>query len=257
MVINQDVVSLRGLIGQRVRVFRMARGATQARLAAQCEGLSAGVLGELELGKRRWNSDHIEAVAAALMVDPWLLLAPEDEASDPDSAKARLELAVADEDAAALLEVAAELVAEWEKKRPPAHSLPPQPWRLTGRLGIRGTWSTPWRCRGADVRYVPDYAPADWDGPVSPRPCLVLEGTVELVDGESWVSVNAYEGGPRATESGVVLDVSGGADVVVPGPRIMHILTNAEAEWRLTLTGDAANVAALWVELDEGLQPSD
>jgi len=57
-------MGLREAIGQRIKALRQARGWSQEELAER-SGLSRTIVSTLELGTRRPNSDHLEALAGA------------------------------------------------------------------------------------------------------------------------------------------------------------------------------------------------
>lgn len=66
--------------------WRKLRGLTQAQ-AAELTGIQQGLLSALERGARRYNADHLEAMARAYVCETWELLG-KDPLSVDDSASA-------------------------------------------------------------------------------------------------------------------------------------------------------------------------
>lgn len=64
-----------------LKQWRKHRGYTQERLA-EMTNMSIGYLSDLEKGKRRYNQDHLEALATALQCEPFDLIMRDP--SDPD-----------------------------------------------------------------------------------------------------------------------------------------------------------------------------
>ncbi|WP_161831485.1 helix-turn-helix transcriptional regulator [Pseudovibrio sp. POLY-S9] len=62
-----------------IRQWRLAKGTTLQELQAQTN-IDHSMLSKIENGQRRWNRDHILAIADALCVEPYqLFISPEDQ----------------------------------------------------------------------------------------------------------------------------------------------------------------------------------
>jgi transcriptional regulator with XRE-family HTH domain len=65
--------------------WRKLRGLTQAQ-AAELTGIQQGLLSALERASRRYNADHLEAMAQAYLCEVWELLGKDPTDSDESSA---------------------------------------------------------------------------------------------------------------------------------------------------------------------------
>ncbi|EKS6930800.1 helix-turn-helix domain-containing protein [Enterobacter bugandensis] len=73
--------TLRTLFGQRVKALRIATGMSQEAFADRC-GFARSYMSRIERGGSNASLDAIEALAGALGVEPWQLLASESSQND-------------------------------------------------------------------------------------------------------------------------------------------------------------------------------
>ncbi len=90
----------------------MALGQSQRAFAAATGAINYNVLSRLERGSR-WNTDQIDAVAAALGCDPADLLSPE----PPDPDEVRMIAAMRSQDAATIMGLMASIIRKWDAGR--------------------------------------------------------------------------------------------------------------------------------------------